>query len=167
MGYSIFEINQMDRSAFVSVLGTVFEETPSVAEHVWSMRPFADVIDLHAKMTNVVKAMPLAERLRLIQAHPQLGANAKMAEASVQEQKKAGLGHMSSDENERLVEMNAAYADKFGFPFVMAVKGKGKGDIFAALAARLNNEASEELARSLTEIYKIARFRLDDLIDSQ
>ena len=167
MGYSLEEINQLDEAAFVDILGAIYEETPAVAKRVWQTkenRPFASVQDLHRKMVAVVDRMSWSEQLALIQAHPQLGANAKMAEASVREQKGAGLQQMTDAERDRLAELNTAYRSKFGFPFVMAVKGYGKAEILAALEERLKNDGEEERGRSLAEINKIARLRLEELI---
>lgn len=154
----------MEQAKFVSVFGTIFEETPAIAERAWSTRPFADVADLHRAMVVVVEQMSPDEQLALIRAHPELGSCAKMADASVQEQASTGLDQLSAEAYERLRVLNAAYQEKFEFPFVMAVKGHSKDSILAALEARLNNERAEEMARSLNEITQIARFRLDDLL---
>lgn len=145
------------------MLGAVFEETPAVAEQTWAQRPFESVADLHEQMVRVVQQMPAGEQLALIQAHPELGATAKMAAASVAEQAGAGLGELNEGARDRLKQLNADYRDKFGFPFVMAVKGQGKQEILAAFEARLRHGQEEEQARSLTEISKIARFRLEEI----
>ena len=167
LSYSLEEINQLDEAAFVNILGSVYEETPAVAKRVWQTdgsRPFLSVQDLHQKMVAVVSSMSWSEQLALIQAHPQLGANVEMAEASVREQKGAGLRQMTDAERKRIDELNQAYVDKFGFPFVMAVKGYGKKEILAAFEERLKNSREEEKRRSLDEINKIARLRLEELI---
>ena len=90
----------MTLAEFVNVLGAVFEETPSIAEQVWYSRPFADVLDLHKKMTAIVAQMSPVEQMKLIRAHPELGSKAKMADASVQEQMKAGLTQLSEADDE-------------------------------------------------------------------
>jgi len=165
MGYSISALNQMNRVAFVALLGTVFEETPDIAQQTWLNRPFKDVADLHKKMVSVVEQMPLIDRLSLIQAHPDLGSRAGMAAASVQEQNQAGLNALSPEEYGRFQVLNTAYRKKFGFPFVMAIKGQSKDKILAAFEHRLENRQDQEIQAALAEIAKIARFRLDDLID--
>ncbi|MGB3294580.1 MAG: 2-oxo-4-hydroxy-4-carboxy-5-ureidoimidazoline decarboxylase [Phormidesmis sp.] len=164
MRYSIDQTTQMEQAEFVSLFGAVFEETPEIAEQAWAARPFADVADLHGAMVAVVEQMRLDEQLALIRAHPELGSKAKMADASVQEQASTGLDRLSPELYERLQALNATYQEKFGFPFVMAVKGRSRDSIFAALEARLKNERVDEIARSLHEITQIARFRLDDLL---
>lgn len=154
----------MGQTDFVDLLGAVFEETPEVASKAWRDRPFRDVADLHQKMVAVVENMTAAEQIELIRAHPELGNRGKMAEASVQEQAGAGLNQLDMADHERIQSLNSAYRKKFGFPFVMAVKGFDRSDILAAFEVRLSEDEDAERARSLFEIYKIARFRLDDLV---
>ena len=165
MGYSISELNQMNQATFVTVLGAVFEETPTIAQQAWRDRPFTDISDLHQKMVAVVRKMALAEQLALIQAHPDLGSRVKMAANSVQEQAGAGLSQLPPEEYARFQALNTAYREKFGFPFVMAVKGQSKASILAAFETRLEHHKDQEISQALSEITQIARFRLDDLID--
>jgi len=165
--YSISEVNRMDKSDFVQLFGSVFEETPEIAEQAWAAMPFDDVGDLHRKMVRLVEEeMTTGEKLALIQAHPELGATRKMAVASVQEQAGVGLDQMNEEVREQIFKLNASYREKFGFPFVMAVKGQTLERIKAALESRLAQQKEDEIGRSLFEIYKIARFRLDDLIET-
>lgn len=164
MTYSIEQINQIEQDDFTNLFGTIFEETPEVASKVWCDRPFQDVSDLHQKMTAVVESMTTAEQIRLIQAHPELGNKGKMAEASVQEQAGAGLSQLNTIDYERIQSLNSTYREKFGFPFVMAVKGFNRTDILTAFESRLAGDKASERRQSLSEIYKIARFRLNDLV---
>jgi len=155
----------MKQADFVELFGAIFEETPAVAMQAWAARPFQGVSDLHQKMVAVVRdRMTVAEQVKLIQAHPELGKRGKMAKASVQEQAGAGLSELDESDYQRLESLNSAYREKFEFPFVMAVKGFGQSDILAAFEARLEGDEPTERARSLSEIYKIARLRLSDLI---
>jgi len=163
--YSISDVNQLNESAFVQLLGAVFEETPTVAQRTWVARPFLDMDDLHQKMVSIVEdEMTQAEQIALIQAHPELGAKGKMAAASVREQASAGLKDASDGLYQQIIELNVRYWERFGFPFVMAVKGQTVEKIVAALEERAGNERADEVVRSLSEIYKIARFRLTDII---
>jgi 2-oxo-4-hydroxy-4-carboxy-5-ureidoimidazoline decarboxylase len=166
MGYSIAQLNQMSQSEFVERLGAVFEETPTIAAQVWDQRPFADVDDLHQKMIAIVKTMSQADQLRLIRAHPDLGSKAKMAEASVQEQSGVGLDRLSPQEYARFQSLNQAYKDKFGFPFIVAVKDHSKSSVLDAFDRRLKNSLSAEITQALIEISTIAHFRLMSLIES-
>ncbi len=167
MVYSISDINSMSQREFVDLLGAIFEETPAIAQQAYTAKPFASLTDLHQAMVAVVEEMPRPQQIALIQAHPELANKAKMAkmaEASVQEQKNAGLSQLSASDYERFQALNSAYQEKFDFPFVIAVKGHNKDSIVAALEDRLGNEKEEEIGRSLKEIEKITRFRLDALL---
>lgn len=158
-------LNTLPREAFVEALGWVFEGSPWVAEGAWPTRPWNSVNMLHAAMCATVERAPIAMKLALIRAHPDLGSRARMAEASVSEQKGAGLDRLNPDEYERIQQLNRAYTLKFGFPFILAVKGKTKGEVFAALESRLDHRKEEELETALAEIYKIADFRLWDAVE--
>jgi 2-oxo-4-hydroxy-4-carboxy-5-ureidoimidazoline decarboxylase len=160
---TIEDLDAMDRDAFIDALGWVFERAPWVAERVWPQRPFDTVEALHAAMANVVADAPLAEQLALIRAHPDLGAKARMSDASTQEQSGAGLDRMSPDAFQRLHKLNAAYREKFGFPFIYAVKGSTADGILRALEARISADPESERATALAHIRRIAQFRLEDL----
>lgn len=160
MPYSIHELNQMSHDAFVAAVGPAFENTPSIAHRTWYHRPFADIAELHQTMVNVMRSMSPVEQLALIQAHPDLGSRAKMAEASVHEQAGAGLDQLSPDEYEQFQILNQTYREKFGFPFVIAVKNRTKLDILTAFQQRLGNTVNLETEQALIEIAEIAKFRL-------
>lgn len=164
MSFSIEQLNQMSQEEFVAALGAVFEETPAIARHTWSDRPFRDVADLHQKMVQVVNGMSADEQLALIRAHPDLGSRAKMADASIQEQAGVGLDRLSPDEYQRFQSLNHAYQTKFGFPFIIAVKNHTKASILNAFEQRLKNSIGVEKQQALSEIAQIARFRLDGIV---
>lgn len=162
---SIETVNQMGQGEFIRRFGAVFEDTPEIAKQAWTQRPFADVVDLHQKMVTVVEQLSAAAQIDLICAHPDLGSRAKMADASVQEQAGAGLDQLDATEYERFQTLNGAYKDKFGFPFILAVKGHTKVTILAAFETRLQHSQTQEQTQALSEIAQIARFRLADLMD--
>lgn len=164
MPYSIPELNQMSQEAFTEVLGAIFEHTPAIAHQTWYQRPFADLADLHAKMVAVVNAMSQEEKLALIQAHPDLGSKTKMAEASVKEQTGAGLDRLSPEEYERFHFLNQAYREKFGFPFIIAVKNHTRASILEAFERRTHHSIETEMQQAITEIVQIAQFRLAQTI---
>lgn len=164
--YSLTELNQMDQTALTQALGSVFEETPAIATRVWHLRPFTSVSDLHHKMLQIVDQMSPNEQIDLICAHPDLGSKAKMAEASVQEQSGLGLDQLSAAEYERFGQLNQRYRTQFGFPFIVAVKEHTKSSILDAFEARLKNSVKQERQQALTEIGKIAGFRLKALIEA-
>jgi 2-oxo-4-hydroxy-4-carboxy-5-ureidoimidazoline decarboxylase len=160
---TIDQLNAMDREPFVASVGGVFEHSPWVAERVWPARPFDDLRSLHLAMSEQVALATRAEQIELIRAHPDLGTRARMTDASTSEQAGAGLDRLSSAEFHRLQTLNAAYREKFGFPFIYAVKGSTKQGILKALESRLSGDYELERQIALEQICKIARFRLEEM----
>ena len=135
-----------------------------MAERAWEQRPFSSVEALHGSMVAVVGAAGEPAQLALLRAHPDLGARAKMSDASVGEQAGAGLDSLTPAEFARLQALNREYRDRFGFPFLFAVKGASKHDVVAALEHRRSAAREVELAEALRQVARIARFRLEDII---
>src|SRR5688572_16938285 len=158
------ELNEKDRDAFVAALGWIFEESPWVAERAWEQRPFATLDALHNAMTSVVAATSEEQQVALLRAHPDLGARAKMSDASGREQAGAGLDSLTREELDRLRALNAAYREKFGFPFLFAVKSSTKTDVLNALERRLTSTRDIERQEALRQVYRIARFRLEETV---
>jgi len=163
---TIAELNMLDHSAFVNALGAVFEHSRWVPDRAWAGRPFADIEALHAAMTHQVEKASFTEKLRLLQAHPDLGAQVHLSPASATEQASAGLGSLTSSEYEQLQRLNSAYRSHFGFPFLLAVKGRTKYDVLRALQTRITALPEDEYREALQQVYRIARFRLEYLIQS-
>ncbi len=165
---SLDAVNGLSREAFVAAFGAVFERAPWVAEAAWAARPFASRDELHAAMVEAVAKAGRERHLALIRAHPELGLAAadgeKPSAFSRAEQASAGLAAAPDEARARLQALNARYRDRFGFPFVMAVKGLNLERILAAAESRLGNAREDEIARALAEIAKIAAFRLADLV---
>ena len=162
---TISQLNQMSQAEFTKVLGEIWEETPEIAQQAWHDKPFANLEALHRAMVAIVNSMNNEKQLALIKAHPDLGSKAKMAEASVQEQAGVGLDRLSEAEYQRFQSFNQAYKDKFDFPFIVAVKYHTKESILQAFETRLENSQEQEKQQALTEISKIARLRLESLIN--
>lgn len=160
MPHPIATLNLMDQAAFVAALGTIFEHTPTIAEQAWHDRPFTSLSDLHQKMLDRLHALSRAEQLALIRAHPDLGSRAKMADASVQEQAGAGLDQLSPAEYQQFQTLNQAYKQRFGFPFIIAVKNHTKASILQEFDRRLHNSIEAEHDQAIAEISQIAWFRL-------
>jgi 2-oxo-4-hydroxy-4-carboxy-5-ureidoimidazoline decarboxylase len=167
---TLADVNACDRRGFVDRIGWVFEHSPWVAERAWRMKPFATLNELHSAMTAQVAEASPDEQVALLCAHPDLGARAglqilqTMSGASAREQAGAGLDSLTPTEFDQLHRLNAAYRDKFGFPFVYAVKGSTKHDILNALETRLSAGHQEELAEALRQVCRIARGRLEETI---
>jgi 2-oxo-4-hydroxy-4-carboxy-5-ureidoimidazoline decarboxylase len=161
---TIADLNSLERAQFVAAIGWVFEHSPWVAERAWAVRPFANVEQLHRVMVQRVERALPEEQLALLRAHPDLGTRARVSEASSAEQAGAGLDQLTPAEFERLRVLNEAYRDKFGFPFLFAVKGSTKHDILEALERRARSSREEEYLVALDQVYRIARFRLEDTL---
>ena len=162
--YKVAQLNQMSQGDFTVALGEIWEETPEIARGAWHDKPFANVEALYQAMVAIVNGMSDEEQLALVKAHPDLGSKAKMAEASVQEQAGIGLDRLSESEYQRFQNFNQAYKDKFGFPFIVAVKYHTKETILESFETRLRNNQEEERQQALIEISKIAKLRLAAII---
>jgi len=158
-------LNSLSQHDFIRTLGWVFEHSPWVAERAWPHRPFATIDVLHGVMVDQVEKASAAEQLALLQAHPDLGTRARISDASTAEQAEAGLDRLTPREFELLQRLNAEYRSKYGFPFLYAVRGSTKGDILAALEARIRNSPEQEYREALRNVYRIARFRIEDSMD--
>jgi 2-oxo-4-hydroxy-4-carboxy-5-ureidoimidazoline decarboxylase len=162
------DLNALDRAGFVAALGAIFEHSPWIAERAWDRRPFEDSDGLMAAMIAVVEAATDNEKLALIRAHPDLAGKAARAGAltahSTTEQAGVGLDRLTDEEFARFHRLNEAYTTRFGFPFVIAVRGHTKETILAAFETRLAHDLTAEMAEALRNIGLIARFRLEDLL---
>ncbi len=162
--------SQMDRDAFVAAFADIYEHSPWVAETVYGAG-VDDTLDyveiMHVRMSQAMLAAGRDEQLALIQAHPDLAGKAavrgELTTASTAEQAGAGIHECSPEEFARFTELNEAYKARFGFPFIMAVKGSDRYQILEAFEQRLHNTPEQEFARALAEINKIALFRLQAL----
>lgn len=166
MSYTLEDLNQKDQKGFVEAIGSIWEHSPWVSEQAWGSKPFSSVDELFNAMENEVETASMDKKLDLLNAHPDLGGKVKMTDESVSEQKGAGLDQLSEEEHAEFLDLNKQYTDKFGFPFIIAVKGHDKDSIKAAMKERIQNDRETELNTALKEIYKIARFRLDDLVQA-
>lgn len=153
-------LNTTDVKEFTTVLGDIFEHSPWIAEQTAAARPFSSIRDLHNTMVKVVQTAPKMKKLALIKAHPNLGDRVEMTSDSKKEQLGAGLNDLTAKEHEKFFSLNLQYMDKFGFPFIMAVRGQDKFLLYRAMTDRLKNNLSQEFQTALLEIYKIALFRL-------
>ena len=164
------ELRQLDRDGFVAAFGGVFEHSAWLAEAAFPHGPFESAGALHGAMLHALAAAPIEAKLALIRAHPDLAGRATLAgeltAASKNEQSRSGLTDLTAEELSRFHALNSAYRKKFAFPFIMAVKFSNKHDILAAFDERLKNDATAEFERALAEIGKIARYRLDDIIQA-
>lgn len=163
---TIATLNRADRDTFVEHLGGVYEHSPWVAERAWADRPFESVDDLHASMKRVVEDADRERRLELLRAHPDLGEQTEMTDASVEEQASAGLDQLSPEQYEAFQRLNERYRDAFGFPFIMAVRDESPDAIRKAMEKRVEHSRTEEFRTAVDEVHTIARLRLDERFDA-
>jgi len=166
---TLWELNRLSPAAFATALGHVFEHSPWVAERAGRKRPFASVGALHETMMATVWAAPAASQMALLRAHPELAGKAalrgELTADSTLEQSGAGLAECSAEELVRLTTLNAEYNAKFGFPFILAVKGYDRAGILREFARRVERDPSVEFEEALKQVARIARARLDALLN--
>ncbi|MBL3571016.1 OHCU decarboxylase [Rhodovulum sulfidophilum] len=161
----------MDRETFVARFGGVFEHSPWIAEGAFGLElgPAHDsAVGLHNALARVFRSADAEKRLAVVKAHPDLAgklAQAKrLTEASSAEQASAGLDALSDTERARFEDLNRRYTDRFGFPFIIAVRDHDKAGILAAFERRLENSAEAEFAEACAQVERIALLRLKEML---
>ena len=162
--------SRLDRALFVARFGAVVEHSPWVAEAAFDagLGPEADTAEgLAAALMAALRAAPAARQRAVIAAHPDLAGRLARAReltaSSAGEQASAGLDRLSAEEVARFTALNDAYRARFGFPFIMAIKGRGKAEILAAFETRLARAPDAEFAEALRQIEQITRLRLEEM----
>ena len=162
--------SRLSRADFIAAFGDIYEHSPWVAEQAFDRLPVErrdDIEAVHACMGQVVADADRARLMALISAHPDLAGKAavqgQLTAASTREQAGAGISQCTAEEFQRFTELNDAYRLRFGFPFIMAVKGSDRHKILAAFEQRLHHSPEAEFACALAEINKIALFRFQAL----
>jgi OHCU decarboxylase len=156
----------MSRAEFANRFAGIYEHSRWVAEEAAAVISADDSLARIAEvMADCVDNASVETQLALIRAHPDLAGKAQVAgeltEDSTTEQASAGLDQCSAEEYERFQSLNADYHEKFGFPFVMAVRDSSRVEILDAFGKRLGNDPNTEFETALAEIHKIARLRLE------
>ena len=160
----------LSRADFVARFGSIFEHSPWIAESAYDagLPGDADTPEgLHRALTAALRAAPEAKQRALIDAHPDLAGRLARAGTltpdSTREQAAAGLDALSEAEVARFTALNDAYRARFGFPFILAVKGRTKDEILAAFERRLQNDLEAEFAEALAQVERIALLRLKEM----
>ena len=171
MPLTLEQLNAASPAEALALLDGLYEHSPWIAEEALAQRPFRSLAHLKHALAQVVRTAELDAQLALIRAHPELAGKAMVAKSltaeSTNEQSKAGLTECTPEEFERIQQLNAAYNERFGFPFILAVRGpRGTGlskqEIIDTFARRLDNHPEFELAEALRNIHRIAEIRLND-----
>jgi len=161
----INKINKLSESEFIKVFANIFENARWIAEELYKQKPFVDFDELSFKMMNIFETCSNEKKLKILNDHPDLGNKAKIAflsEDSLKEQKTAGLDHCTKEEFDEFNKLNDAYK-KFGFPFILAIKGKNKIEILNNFRKRINSEPQIEFEEALKQVKNIAKLRLANL----
>jgi 2-oxo-4-hydroxy-4-carboxy-5-ureidoimidazoline decarboxylase len=168
---TLAQLNQFSPREFLAAFGAVYEHSPWIAERAFALKSetgFASRAAVHAALVATVQSASDDEKLALLNAHPELAgkeaAAGTLTSESTREQAGSGLSAMTAALVTTLRERNAAYRDKFGFPFIIAVRNNTQDAIFAAVTSRLTNTRAMEFNNNLMQIGEIARLRLLDLI---
>jgi 2-oxo-4-hydroxy-4-carboxy-5-ureidoimidazoline decarboxylase len=163
------ELSQLDQQGFVAALEGIFEHSPWVAKRAWVQRPFASRADLLASLCKAMREASRDEQIRLVCAHPELAGKAavrgELTQESTREQASARLDACSPEEFARLQDLNSAYNEKFGFPFIIAVRGLDRTQIIEQFGVRLQNDRETEFQTALRQIEKIAELRLFERVE--
>ena len=161
----------MSREDFVARFGGVFEHSPWIAEAAFDARLPGDTETaegLHRALCAALAAADDARKLALLRAHPSLAGKLALAggltAASNAEQASAGLDRCTPDELVRFRTLNTAYEAKFGFPFIMAVRGVPRETVLAAFEQRIDNDRATEFATALAQVERIALLRLKEIL---
>ncbi len=168
---TLTQINEFSPAEFSRVFGAVYEHSPWIAERAFALKPrdgFASRAAVHAALVATVQLASVSEQLTLLNSHPELAgkeaASGALTRESSSEQSGAGLSAMTAALVTQLREHNAAYREKFGFPFIIAVRNNTQDAIFAAVTSRLKNTRAMEFNNNLMQVGEIARLRLLDII---
>jgi len=163
---TIDNINDLNKSDFLSVFGNVFEKTESVALEAFNSKPFKNFEDVVFKMLNIYENYEKKKILEILNAHPELAVAKKMTTESILEQASAKLNECSYEEYEEFIRLNSEYKKKFNFPFIIAVKGKDKNEILNNFRKRMSNDIKDEFLEAKKQVKKIATFRLDEIMNN-
>ena len=161
----INKINKLSESEFIKVFANIFENARWIAEELYKQKPFGDFNELSSKMMNIFDMSSKEKKLKILSDHPDLGNKTKISSLtpdSLKEQKNAGLDQCTKEEFNEFKKLNDAYK-KFGFPFILAVKGKSKIEILNNFRTRINSEPRIEFEEAIKQVKKIAILRLKDL----
>jgi N-carbamoyl-L-amino-acid hydrolase len=168
---TLHQINAAAPAEFAALLDGTYEHSPWIAERAAARRPFASLAQLKLALVQAVREASLDEQLGLIRAHPELAGKAMVAKTltaeSTHEQGKAGLTECTPEEFAKIQQLNADYNARFGFPFILAVRGPrglglAKAEIISTFERRLDNHPDFERAEALRNIHRIAEIRLND-----
>ena len=161
----INKINKLSRSEFVKVFANIFEKTEWIAEELYIQVPFNNFEELSSKMIDIFETAPKEKKLKILNAHPDLANKAKiglLTSDSLKEQSSVGLDQCTKEEFDEFKKLNDSYK-KFGFPFILAIKGKTKIEILNNFKKRILSDQETEFHEAIKQVKQIASLRLKEL----
>ena len=162
---SIDQINQLTKNDFIDIFGNVFEKSYWVASKTFDSKPYKSANELLSIMMKIYENISKEDCVKIFNAHPELAVEKKLTKDSKREQDGASLNHCNNEEFNEFKNLNIEYRKKFGFPFIIAVKGKNKNEILDNFRKRINNEIDLEFEEAKNQVKKIATFRLKEIIN--
>jgi len=162
---SIEKINQLSENEFIGTFGNVFEKTNWIANKAFNSKPYKSFDEFISTIIKIYENSSKEDCLKIFNAHPELAVEKKLTEDSHKEQKGANLNRCNNEEFNEFKNLNVEYRRKFGFPFIIAVKGKNKNEILNNFRERVKNEINSEFNKAKEQVEKIATFRLNEIIN--
>ena len=160
----IDKFNKLSKSEFISAFGNIFEKTEWIAERCYESKPYNNLDQLISKMMEIFENTEKEKHLEILNSHPNLAVEKKLTYDSKNEQKNASLNQCTNEEFMEFKKLNEEYKKKFGFPFIIAVKGKNKEEILINFRQRITNNINSEFEEAKKQVKKIANFRLSEII---
>ena len=161
---SIDKFNKLSKAEFISIFGNIFEKTEWIAEKCYESKPYNNLDELVSKMMKIFENIEKERHLEILNSHPDLAVEKKLTKDSKNEQKNASLNQCTDKEFIEFKKLNEEYKKKFGFPFIIAVKGKNKEEILNSFRQRITNNINLEFEEAKKQVKKIASFRLGEII---
>mgnify|MGYP001327599239 CR=1 FL=1 len=161
---TVDKVNNLSKSEFISVLGNIFEKTEWIAEQAYYSKPYNNFGELFEKMMEIFENCKREDHLKILKSHPDLAVEKKLTKDSEKEQANANLNECTEEEFKEFKNLNEKYKKKFGFPFIIAVKGKNKKEILNNFKTRILNSLDIEFKEAKKQVKKIASFRLKKII---
>ena len=158
------KFNKLGKTEFISTFGNIFEKTEWIAERCYESKPYNNLDELISKMMEIFENTEKERHLEILNSHPDLAVEKKLTDDSKNEQKNASLNECTNEEFMEFKKLNEEYKKKFGFPFIIAVKGKNKDEILNIFRQRITNNINSEFEEAKKEVKKIASFRLNEII---
>ena len=162
---SIEKINRLSENEFIGTFGNIFEKTNWIANRAFNSKPYRNFNEFISTIIKIYENSSKEDCIKIFNAHPELAVEKKLTEDSHKEQKGANLNRCNNEEFSEFKNLNIEYRSKFGFPFIISVKGKNKNEILNNFRKRIKNEINLEFNEAKEQVKKIATFRLNEIIN--